>query len=94
VVAEGQMLQTMLGANRWAIVQCDFEKDNLHHDHEAGLDEKGAAVVCTEPVKHSINSCQLMYQVSSLVSYSYFSIEATSMMRGMSREKPSLFFVR
>ena len=84
----------MLGANRWAIIKCDFQKDNLHHDHEAGLGEKGVAVVCAEPVKYSISSYQLMDQTSPQVSYSYFSIEATSMMRGMSREKPSLLFVR
>jgi hypothetical protein len=94
VVAEGQMLQAMLGTNRWAIIQCDFEKGDLHHDHEAGLDKKRVAVVRSKPVKHSINSCQLMDQASPQVSYSYFSIEATSMMRGMSREKPSLLFVR
>ena len=58
----------MLGANRWAIIKCDFEKDNLHHDHEAGLGEKGVAVVCAEPVKYSISSYQLMDQASPRVS--------------------------
>jgi hypothetical protein len=88
------MLQAMLGANRWTIIKCDFEKESLNYDHKASLDEKGVAVVCAEPVKYSINSCQLMDQASPLVSYSYFSIEATSIIRGMSREKPSLLFVR
>jgi hypothetical protein len=33
------VLEAMLCANGWAVVQCDFQQDQLHDDHEAGLDK-------------------------------------------------------
>jgi hypothetical protein len=46
----------MLCANGWAVVQCDFQQDQLHDDHEAGLDKEGVAVVCAKPVEDSMSA--------------------------------------
>jgi hypothetical protein len=46
----------VLRANRWSIVQGDFQEDELDRDHEASLDKEGVAVVCAEPVKDSAGS--------------------------------------
>lgn len=52
------MLQPVLGANWWAIVQRDFEQHELHDNHETGLEEERVAVVCPEPVEDPVNICQ------------------------------------
>ena len=47
------MLQPMLCANWWAIVQCDLEEDELNRNHETSLEKEGVAVVFAEPVEDS-----------------------------------------
>lgn len=37
---------------RWRpIVECDFEQDGLHNDHEACLNKQGGVIVRSEPVE-------------------------------------------
>ena len=45
------MLQPVLCANGWAVVQRDFEERELHDNHEAGLQKERVAVVRPEPVE-------------------------------------------
>ena len=84
----------MLCANGRPVVQRDFEEDELDDDHETGLEKERIAVVCAEPVEDSVDRSQHIRPTCPLVHCPYLSIEATSMMRGMSREKPSLLFDR
>jgi len=50
--SERRMSNPTLLPHRRAIVQRNFQQDDLYHDHEACLNEQGLVVVCTEPVEY------------------------------------------
>lgn len=52
------------------------------------------AVVCAEPVEDPEEGVLMHEEAGYGLMKSYLRIEATSIMRGMSREKPSLLFER
>jgi hypothetical protein len=90
------MLQPVLCANGWAVVQRDFEEHELHDNHEAGLQKERVAVVCPEPVEDpGSRSFQYSHATPTFrTRVPYLRIEATSIIRGMSSEKPSLLLER
>ena len=63
-----------------------MEKDDLDHYHSASLDQESVVVVCTKPIKDSRSG--VSQDLCSKHFWSYFVIDATSIMRGISRENP------
>jgi hypothetical protein len=76
------------------VSQCDLEEDALHDNHDEGLDEEGVVVTCDDPVEYSV---ELTISLEAILAHGdklYFRIEASSIMRGISREKPADVRVR
>jgi hypothetical protein len=74
--------------------QGDVEEETLHDDHYKGLDEKGGVVARDDPVEDSVDFVVSVWTTLAHSVRSYFRIEARSIIRGMSREKPADVRVR
>lgn len=53
------MFQTVLDTPVGAVVQRDFQQQELDDDHQDRLQEEGCRVVCAEPVKDSADETSL-----------------------------------
>ena len=72
------------------MVQRHFEEDHLYANHDQGLDQQGSVVLGTGVVEHS---ARISAGASRFCKRSYLRKDATSMINGMSREKPALDLV-
>lgn len=87
---------TALGQRRGTVVERNLEEDHLHGHHEERLHEQTYIEARAGPVVDSaIAACQHRRGlVDEAIGGTDLSKEATSMMRGMSREKPALDLLR
>lgn len=72
----------------------DVEEETLHYDHDEGLDEEGRVVTSPDPVENPAITSQRPTLLSCRAIRAYLRIEASSIIRGMSREKPEEVRVR
>lgn len=85
------LVEAVLGSERWSVDKSNMEKQHLHHQHDVRLHQQGKVKPGAEPVENSIPD-QYGEQLDTNGVFSLmtnFVIEATSMMRGMSRENPA-----
>lgn len=86
-----RLAETVLSAYGWAMQQSDVEKEQLHEDHDAGLDEKRRVVAGAKPVEQPDMEVSKVYMMNDNTrARSYLRILATSIISGMSSEKPAL----
>jgi hypothetical protein len=77
-----------------SVVQSHLQEDSLCKDHHHRLRQQGGGVVLSKPIEDPeamLLSCSALVDSSEC---SYFKIDATSMIRGMSKEKPAELLFR
>lgn len=94
VSTEWCVFETVAYARWRTVVESDLQQHRLDENHENGLSEKRKTVKGPEPIKDSAMYRQLRWLRIHAIAPPHFRIDATSMIRGMSREKPSLVLER
>jgi hypothetical protein len=95
VSLKGLMAHASFFSDRRSVVERHFQQDELDDDHEGSLCQEGFVVIRAEPVEHSVaRYCQLPPKSCSMSCghATHFNIDATSIIKGISRENPSLVF--
>lgn len=105
--AEGCMLDTILCTDGGPVIQSNLEQRHLDQNHDHSLSQQGRGIIFPKPVKdpkQRVNfNIPRSSQSDALGSHhgridsqggSYFKIDATSMINGMSSENPAELLFR
>ena len=85
--SEGVVERLVCVCGQCAVREGDVQEEDLHKDGEQGLDKERGAEVRAEPVEDSVTFLSANRRVQGW--RGYFKILATSMISGMSSEKPA-----